>query len=53
MDQDKYTNVIFGNNDKYITIGGGNDHYIVFVTTDKEYYNLLNTNCINEIERLI
>lgn len=42
MDQDKYTNVIFGNN----------DNYIVFVTTDKEYYNLLNINCINEIEEV-
>jgi hypothetical protein len=52
MDQKTYTEIIIEDENNFLTIGGGNGNYIVFYTKDKNYYNLLNNNCINEMEEL-
>ena len=46
MDQNKYTEVVFGN----ISIGGGNGEYVVVFNNDSDYYSLINKNCLNETE---
>jgi hypothetical protein len=52
LDQETYTEIIIGNENNFLTVGGGNGNYIVFYTKDENYYNLLNNNCTNEMEEL-
>ena len=52
MDQKVYTEVIIGNDNEYLSIGGGNGNYIVFYTINEKYYNLLNKNCMNIFDEI-
>jgi hypothetical protein len=52
MDQEIYTTVIIGDENEYLSIGGGNGNYIVFYTMNGNYYNLINNNCINKTEEM-
>jgi hypothetical protein len=52
INQKVYTEVVIGTDNEYLSIGGGNENYIVFCAINEKYYNLLNKNCINIFEEI-